>query len=160
MQDYRKLRVHAHAHSLAIAVRAATRRFPRTGYTSLKTQMTDAAESISFNIVEGCGADSQKEFARFLQIGIRSAIELENQLKLVKDYGLLTTLDWESLSESTIHARKMLYGLCKKVRESLGSERAGTQKRTTRQRTTQNAKRKPVTEQPSLQPPNNPASQQ
>ena len=78
MQDYRQLRVHANAHNLAVAVRAATRRFPRNGYASLRAQMTSAAESISFNIVEGCGADSQKEFARFLEIGIKSAMELEN----------------------------------------------------------------------------------
>ena len=96
--------------------------------------MTSAAESISFNIVEGCGADSQKDFARFLDIGIKSAMELENQLKLAKDYGLLTTLDWETLSEKTIDVRRMLYGLRKKVRATIPPEAAGTQKRTTQKR--------------------------
>src|SRR5687767_6992031 len=115
MQDYRQLRVHEKAHALAIAVRAATRRFPRNGYSDLKGQMTSAAESISFNIVEGCGADAEREFARFLGIAIKSSTELENQLKLSKDYGVLTTLDWESLSESAIDVRKMLCGLRKKV---------------------------------------------
>lgn len=141
MQNYRQLRVHAQAHALAIAVRAATRRFPRTGYTSLKKQMTSAAESISFNIVEGCGADSQREFARFLEIGVRSAMELENQLELAKDYGLLTTLDWGSLTEATVDARRMLCGLRKKVRATIPSDTAGTQERTTQQRSTQDAKR-------------------
>lgn len=88
MQDYRQLRVHSNAHALAVGVRGATRRLPRNGYASLRAQMTSAAESISFNIVEGCGADSQKDFARFLEVAIRSAMELENQLKLAKDYGL------------------------------------------------------------------------
>ena len=73
MQDYRRLRVYANAHALAISVRAATRVFPRSGYASLKSQMTSAAESIGFNIVEGCCASSQKEFARFLEIAIKSA---------------------------------------------------------------------------------------
>jgi len=141
VQDYRQLRVHAHSHALAIAVRAATRRFPRTGYTSLKNQMTSAAESISFNIVEGCGADSQREFARFLEIGVRSAMELENQLELAKDYGLLTALDWESMRESTIDTRRMLCGLRNKVRATIPFETAGTQKRTTQERSTQDAKR-------------------
>ena len=140
MQDYRQLRVHASAHSLAISVRAATRRFPRSGYTSLKKQMTSAAESISFNIVEGCGADSQKDFARFLEIAIKSATELENQLKLAKDYGILSKLDWEALSESTIAARKMLCGLRKKVRATFPSEGARTQKRTTQKQATQDGK--------------------
>ncbi|MBC7789947.1 MAG: four helix bundle protein [Anaerolineae bacterium] len=149
MQDYRQLRVHANAHALAVAVRAATRRFPRNGYASLKGQMTTAAESISFNIVEGCGADSQKEFARFLLIGIRSANELENQLKLAKDYGLLTTLDWESLTESTVDVRRMLYGLRTKVRETFSSGTASTQKRTTQKRSTQTAKSNSV-DRPAL----------
>lgn len=134
MQDYRQLRVHANAHALAIAVRGATRRFPRTGYASLKAQMTSAAESISFNIVEGCGADSQKEFARFLDIGIKSAMELENQLKLAKDYGILRTLDWEPLSEATVDVRRMLYGLRTKVRASISCKPAVTQERTTQKR--------------------------
>lgn len=122
MQDYRRLRVHESAHALAIAVRAATRRFPRSGYTSLKNQMTSAAESISFNIVEGCGADSQKDFARFLEIAIKSSTELENQLKLSKDYGILTGLDWDSLSETTVDVRKMLCGLRKRVRTTIPPE--------------------------------------
>ena len=140
MQDYRQLRVHSNAHALAIAVRGATRRFPRNGYASLRAQMTSAAESISFNIVEGCGADSQKEFARFLDIAIKSAMELENQLKLAKDYGLLTTRDWESFTESTVDVRRMLYGLVRRVRATIVSDAARTQQRTTQKRSTQNAK--------------------
>jgi four helix bundle protein len=96
--------------------------------------MTSAAESISFNIVEGCGADSQKEFARFLDIGIKSAMELENQLKLAKDYGILRILDWKALSEATVDVRRMLYGLRTKVRASISSKPAVTQRRTTQKR--------------------------
>jgi four helix bundle protein len=136
MQDYRKLRVHLKAHALAVAVRSATKRFPRNGYASLKAQMTSAAESISFNIVEGCGTDSPKEFARFLDTGIKSAMELENQLKLAHDYGVLKALDWEALSESTIDVRRMLYGLTKKVRATIPAKTARTQKRTTQKLST------------------------
>jgi four helix bundle protein len=78
--------------------------------------MTSAAESISFNIVEGCGSDLQRDFARFLDIGIKSAMELENQLKLARDYGILHTRDWEPIHEATVDVRRMLYGLRKKVR--------------------------------------------
>lgn len=130
MQDYRRLRVHGSAHALAIRVRAATRQFPRAGYTSLKAQMTSAAESIAFNVVEGCGAESQKDFARFLDIAIKSAMELEYQLTLARDYGVLPVGDSESLCEHTIEARRMLYGLRKKVTASV----LLTQKRSTQQR--------------------------
>jgi len=134
------LRVYEGAHALAIGVRASTRRFPRSGYTSLKNQMTSAAESVSFNIVEGCGADSQREFARFLEMAIRSTTELENQLKLAKDYGVLAKLDWESLTELTVDVRRMLCGLRKKVRATFPSEAARTQKRKTQKRSTQDGK--------------------
>jgi len=52
--------------------------------------------------------------ARFLDIGIKSAMELENQLKLAKDYGILRTLDWKRSAKrrstfagcSTVSARR------------------------------------------------------
>jgi len=77
--------------------------------------MTSAAESIAFNIVEGCGAESAKDFGRFLDIAIKSAMELEYQLTLARDYGLLPSPEAEILREHTVEARRMLYGLRKKV---------------------------------------------
>jgi four helix bundle protein len=115
MQDYRKLRVWGAAHALAIGVRQATNGFPRTGYASLRSQVTTAAESIAFNIVEGCGAAGQAEFARFLDISRKSSMELEYQLRLARDYGILPRAAWESLSENTIDVRRMICGLRKKV---------------------------------------------
>ncbi|MEO7648268.1 MAG: four helix bundle protein [Gemmatimonadaceae bacterium] len=91
MQDYRKLRVHRKAHALMLAVKRATSRFPNRGYASLTNQMTTAAESVGFNIVEGCGAASQKDFARFLDISIKSTMELEYQLTVAMDYEVLAS---------------------------------------------------------------------
>lgn len=119
MQDYRKLRVWKHAHTLALSVRRATDRFPRTGYASLRSQVASAAESVAFNIVEGCGASSQAELARFLEISIKSTMELEYQLQLARDYGILPQAEWEKLSTGTIDARRMLCGFRAKVRASL-----------------------------------------
>src|SRR5687768_4123959 len=115
MQNYRRLRVWANAHALALNVRTATTRFPRAGFTSLKAQMTAAAESVAFNIVEGCGASSPKEFARFLAIAIKSTTELESQLELAKDYGILSGPSWDSLSVDAMDVRRMLWGLRNKV---------------------------------------------
>lgn len=125
------MRVHAKAHSLAIKARAATKTFPRTGYASLKSQITTAAESIAFNIVEGCGANSQREFARFLEIAFKSAIELESQLSLARDYGVLRQRACEQLTEETIDVRRMLFGLRTKVLASVAISSAVTQQRTT-----------------------------
>jgi four helix bundle protein len=58
--------------------------------------------------VEGCGASSRKEFARFLDISIKSATETEYQLQLARDYSVMSLSDWESLTDETVQIRKML----------------------------------------------------
>jgi four helix bundle protein len=125
MQDYRKLKVFHEAHSHVLKVRKATNRFPRIGYSSLKLQLTRATESIPFNIVEGCGAATQKELSRYLDISIKSSTETEYQLKLALDYGILASEEWELLTNKTVQIRKMLCKLRGKVdgnEDSDGSE--------------------------------------
>jgi four helix bundle protein len=119
MQDYRKLRVWQHAHHLALEIRRVSRIFPRSGHASLTSQITRAAESIAFNIAEGCGATSQREFARFLDISVKSTLELEAQLELTKDYGILGTEDWKDISRLVVDVRRMLCGLRSKVISSM-----------------------------------------
>lgn len=119
MQDYRKLRVWEQAHALALSVRRAADCFPRTGYASLRSQITTAAESVACNIVEGCGATSQAEFARFLEISIKSSSELQYQLQLARDYGVVPHGLWETLDTATRDVRRMLCGLRAKVRASV-----------------------------------------
>ncbi len=123
MQDHRKLRVWKQPHELAVAVRSATREFPPAGYASLQSQMVRAAESIVFNIAEGCGSTSQREFARFLGIAIKSSFELEAECELAKDYAVLGPPAWQELSTAVIDVRRMLFGLRKKVLLSPHSKR-------------------------------------
>ena len=85
MQDFRRLRVWRHATALALNTRRVVNRFPR-GYAELKSQMVTSAESIVNTIVEGCGAATQREFARFLDISIKSATELEGEYELAHKY--------------------------------------------------------------------------
>ncbi|CAN5595126.1 hypothetical protein BH23GEM1_BH23GEM1_05360 [soil metagenome] len=115
MQDHRKLCVWARAHAQCIAVRRATRAFPRRGYAALESQTARAAESVLFNIIEGCGTRTPKDFARFLDTSIKSSKELEGQLELAKDYGVLGTRQWNELTRETIEIRRMLCGLRSRV---------------------------------------------
>ena len=111
MQDHRKLNVWARAHAHCIAVRRAAAAFPRRGYAPLYSQTTRAAESILFNIVEGCGTRTPRDFAKFLDSSIKSSKEIEGQLDLAKDYGVVKTRDWASLARETVEIRRMLCGL-------------------------------------------------
>lgn len=115
MQDHRKLRVWKHAHDLAVRARSTTADFPATGYSALQSQVVRTAESIVFNIAEGCGAMSQREFARFLGISIKSSFELEAQCELAKDYKILADATWRELDEAIVCTRRMLFALRKKV---------------------------------------------
>ena len=117
VQDFTKLKVWERAHAHAINVRRATRVIPRIGYASLKSQIIRSAESIPFNIVEGCGAESPREFARFLDISIKSSSELEYQLLLARDNGVLHARQWRELTRETVEIRRMLCGLRRRVLE-------------------------------------------
>ena len=73
-------------------------------------------------LVEGCGAFTQKEMARFVEMSIKSTKELEYQLFLARDYGILPREDRRSLTVETIEIRRMLCGLRRKV---LGDDAQG-----------------------------------
>ena len=115
MQDYHDLRVWRKAHAFAITVRKVSRTFPKWGYARFKAQLVNAAESIPGNIVEGCGAATAKEFARFLDVSIKSSSETEYWLLLARDNGILNQEAWRSLTDEVTDIRRMLYGLRGKV---------------------------------------------
>lgn len=83
--------------------------------------MTRAAESVLFNIVEGCGCRSRKEFARFVEISIKSTSELECQLELAKDYGAMGRADHDKLSAEAVQIRRMLCVFRAKLLEAAAS---------------------------------------
>ena len=79
-------------------------------------------------IVEGCGAATQREFARYLDIAIKSSREVEAQLELAKDYGGLPDTPWHALSDEVISIRRQLCALRAIV---LANPKPPTQNRTT-----------------------------
>jgi len=115
MQDFRQLLVWKRAHAFALNIRRATQAMPRTGYTDLKSQMTRAAQSIVDNIVEGCGAASRLEFARYVDISIKSTSEVDYQLELARDLGVMSHDVWKPLAKEVIELRKMLSALRRSV---------------------------------------------
>ena len=115
MQDFKHIRAWQRAHALAIAIHKQTRHFSRMGYSHLRSQLTRAADSIASNIVEGCGAATNKEFARFLDMSIKSDNELEYHLLESRDLDLLTLPVWQGFNDETIEIRKMIFVYRKKV---------------------------------------------
>jgi len=118
MQDFHRIAAWARAHALALAVRRATKEFPKRGHTDLKSQLVRAADSIASNIVEGCAAATRREFARYLDISLKSTSEVEYRLQLAHDEVLLDSATWHQLSEDSVEIRKMIYGLRRAVLEA------------------------------------------
>ena len=75
----------------------------------LISQMKRAAISIPSNISEGCGRNSDKELSHFLAIALGSAFELQTQLILTKELGLLNFEVVDSLLSNVSEIQKMIY---------------------------------------------------
>ena len=84
----------------------------------LTSQIRRAAVSVPSNIAEGCGRDSQPQFAHFLQIAFGSASELEYQLLLAHDLGFLVTTAYVALNAEITECKRMLASLIQTVQPS------------------------------------------
>ena len=122
MQDFKHIKAWQRAHALAIALHKATRHFGRRGHAHLRSQLTDAADSVAATIVEGCGAATNKDFARFLDMSIKSANEVEYHLLESRDLELLDPPIWQGFNDETIEIRKMTYGYRQRVLASPRSD--------------------------------------
>jgi four helix bundle protein len=115
MQNFRQLRVWQYAHELSLAIKQVVRSFPKSVSSDSKSQLIRAADSIVANIVEGCGAATRKEFARYLDISIKSSNEVDYRLQLARDEGNLTYKKWDPLAAQVTLVRKMAFRLRKSV---------------------------------------------
>ena len=107
MHDYRRIKAWQRAHALYIAIVKLTRGFTRKGFSQLRSQPNRSAESMASTIVEGCGAESNKEFARYVDMSIKSANETEDHLLQGRDLDLISPDDWQRFTAETIEIRKM-----------------------------------------------------
>ena len=115
MRDFKRIKAWQRAHALSIAIHKLARGFGRSGHAHLRDQLTRAVDSIAHNIAEGCGAASNKDFARFLDTSIKSANEAEYHLLSARDFSLISPETWETHSTETIEIRKMIYTYRQKV---------------------------------------------
>ena len=115
MRDFRTLKVWQRAHDLALQINRLTKAFPRGERYGISSQINRAAASISTNLAEGCGSQSDGEFAQFVRIAMRSASELEYQLLLARDLKLLRREECQRVGDEVMQIRRMLSGLLKKL---------------------------------------------
>lgn len=117
MKDFRDLKVWDGAHQLTLRIYRVTSRFPAKERYGLISQIRRAAASIPANIAEGCGREGDAEFARFLQISMGSASELEYHLLLARDLGFLDLDEHANLEGDLIRMKKQLNALLQTLRK-------------------------------------------
>lgn len=77
--------------------------------------MKRSSSSIPTNIAEGCGRNTDKDFARFLIIAFESANELEYQFILSCDLNFINKETSEQLLSQIQEIKKMLNALISKL---------------------------------------------
>ena len=118
MQNFRRLGVWEKSHQLTLDIYRATADFPSDETFGLRSQLRRAAASVPANIAEGCGRGTDGDFARFLQVAMGSATELEYHLILAKDLRYILEETHTLLTDKVIEVKKMLSTLIKKLRPS------------------------------------------
>ena len=115
MRNYRSLDVWHRSHALVLAIYEHTRAFPEEERFGLTSQLRRSATSVPSNIAEGCGRSTPGDYARFLDVATGSTSEVEYQLFLAMELGLLDPRAHRSLGDQAQTVRRMLYALRKRV---------------------------------------------
>jgi len=100
---------------LAERVYQLTANFPDTEKFGLTSQIRRAAVSISSNIAEGAGRNSNKEFKHFLGIANGSSYEVLTQIILSNKLKYINDGEKEELMELINEVQKMIFGFKKQL---------------------------------------------
>ncbi len=88
--SYRELIVWQKSIVVATLIYEMTKTFPASEVYGLTSQMRRASYSIPSNIAEGFCRGGKAEFRHFLQISFGSGAELETQLTIARNIGILS----------------------------------------------------------------------
>jgi four helix bundle protein len=108
---------------MTLRVYKSTQAFPPEERYGLRSQIRRSSISIGANIAEGAGKITRPDFARFLQIAMGSASELEYELLLARDLGYLDNDCYSELATQVIDVKRMLSGFV----QYLYGSRTGTE---------------------------------
>ena len=116
MQNYKDLKVWGKAYQFSLMIYEVTKLFPKEEVYGLTSQTRRAAVSIAANIAEGCGKNTNPDFAKFLNIALGSSNESEYFILLAKDLTYLSDEKYETLSVLINEIKAMLISLIARVR--------------------------------------------
>ena len=117
-QGYRDLVVWQKGIAIAKEIYLLTKQLPADEKFGLVSQMRRAAVSVPSNIAEGQARHTTGEFIQFISHAEGSVAELDTQLTLCQDLGLLTQKESTAAANLLEELRRMLNGLRRKLSTS------------------------------------------
>lgn len=111
--SFEGLEVYQAARLLVRDIYRLQQKFPKTEIYALGDQIRRSASSVTSNIAEGSGRNSNKEKVHFIEIAYGSLMEAFSQLQIAQDLGYLTEQDIDTIRPQFISVAKMLSGLKK-----------------------------------------------
>jgi four helix bundle protein len=116
IKSYKDLTVWRKSFKLALRIYRTTKQFPQEELYGLVSQVRRAAFSIPSNIAEGYARNSTADYKRFLRTAFASGAELETQLLIAKETGLLSSENFTYLDNLLAEVMKMLNTLIRKLK--------------------------------------------
>jgi len=110
MHNYKSLNIWKNARSFIKDIYETTKSFPDSEKFGITSQIRRSSISISSNIAERSGRNTEKEFLNFLKIARGSSFETESLLILANDLDYIQDMDFNTLEARIIEIQKMLFG--------------------------------------------------
>ncbi len=116
MRNFRNFEIWKRSVKFTKEVYLLTNEFPDKEKYGLISQIQRAAVSVASNIAEGSSRKSQTDFARFLEIAIGSAFEVETQLIIAKELNYLKKQKFDEIIKQLTIIQKQINQLISKLR--------------------------------------------
>lgn len=108
MHRFKELNIWKESRRFASHMYALTNSFPPAEKFGLANQLRRASVSIPSNIAEGASRTSNKDFARFIEISIGSAYEIDTQLLIALDLKFLNEREHKEINDKLQSIIKMM----------------------------------------------------
>jgi len=114
---FEQLRVWQEAVELTGVISSFTKSLPKEELFVLSSQIKWAANSIALNIAEGSTGQTTPEFKRCLEMALGSAFEIETQLTIIKELGLIENDIINKVFDTLETEQKMIGSLISKIKQ-------------------------------------------
>ncbi len=111
MHNFRELEVWKKAIDLTTLYYKFSKLYPKDEIFGLTSQSRRSLVSISSNIAEGAGRDTNKQFFQFLSIALASSFEFETQLIVAKNLEYISKENYDLVFNELRHIQNMLIKL-------------------------------------------------